>query len=246
MVEVAWFLARFGEPQEGRPSSPPRELGTDVWKLAYAAFYGDLSEGRSLSSFSNSLKNARDAFDSWLGSGNRTGWRSEDSDRGPLPLTRTNAAAHKELSPLSRDEVWRRVQRFADLRVVNAKEEVFAAIETLESSDSEGAVRTEGGVRVYVSSRVERNPRLRDDGIRAHGMKCQVCGFDFATAYGDWGKGYIEVHHLSMVAENPNPRQVDPAKELAVVCANCHRMLHRKRGKVLSLEALRAMVQQAR
>lgn len=36
--------------------------------------------------------------------------------------------------------------------------------------------------------------------------------------------------------------EIDPAKDLVPVCANCHRMLHRKRDKVLSIEELKEIV----
>ena len=65
--------------------------------------------------------------------------------------------------------------------------------------------------------------------IQQHGrLFCEVCEFDFYDHYGDIGKDYIEGHHtkpVSELAENEETK-VD---EIALVCANCHRMLHRKR-----------------
>ncbi|MEU9435736.1 HNH endonuclease [Streptomyces sp. NPDC048252] len=76
----------------------------------------------------------------------------------------------------------------------------------------------------------ERNKPLRDQKIRAAleegvSLRCEVCSFDFTAAYGDLGDGYIEVHHrlplhISGVTET---RMAD----LALLCANCHRMCHR-------------------
>ena len=39
-------------------------------------------------------------------------------------------------------------------------------------------------------------------------LKCEVCAFDFATAYGDLGKGFIEAHHVKPLADmSPETRQ---------------------------------------
>lgn len=53
--------------------------------------------------------------------------------------------------------------------------------------------------------------------------------------------GYIEVHHIKHLADGE--QVVDPAKDLLPVCANCHRMLHRKRNSDLSPERLIALIQ---
>ena len=55
--------------------------------------------------------------------------------------------------------------------------------------------------------------------------------------YGDIGEGFIECHHLLPLSQI-RPNQVTKLSDLATVCANCHRMLHRG-GYALSLEKLR-------
>jgi 5-methylcytosine-specific restriction protein A len=57
-------------------------------------------------------------------------------------------------------------------------------------------------------------------------LVCEVCTFDFAAFYGQHGAGYIECHHIIPLAQATNPRTTRLA-DLAVVCSNCHRMLHR-------------------
>lgn len=78
--------------------------------------------------------------------------------------------------------------------------------------------------------RVERNQRLAKLAKEYHGYSCQICGFDFKRAYGSLGEDFIEAHHLTPVAELPpnTSVQLSPAKDFAVVCSNCHRMLHRQ------------------
>jgi len=65
--------------------------------------------------------------------------------------------------------------------------------------------------------------------MQRHGkLFCEVCGFDFKIHYGDIGEGYIEGHHTKPVSEMLENEQTK-VEDIALVCANCHRMLHRKR-----------------
>ena len=66
--------------------------------------------------------------------------------------------------------------------------------------------------------------------IEHYGAKCAVsnCGFDFEKLYGDIGKGFIHVHHLTQLSDIGQGYEVDPIKDLRPVCPNCHAMLHQK------------------
>ena len=69
-----------------------------------------------------------------------------------------------------------------------------------------------------------------------------VCGFDFEARYGELGTGYIEAHHVvpfAELAKEPEPVLLNPMTDFVVVCANCHRMLHR-RSPALSPTQLKA------
>jgi len=57
-------------------------------------------------------------------------------------------------------------------------------------------------------------------------LRCEVCQFDFASKYGSLGAGYIEAHHVVPLAQGAEDRRTK-LSDLALVCANCHRMLHR-------------------
>ena len=87
----------------------------------------------------------------------------------------------------------------------------------------------------------ERDPKLvkskRNAVLAESGkLECEVCGFDFFKKYGKVGKGFCEVHHLLPLAETGN--RTTKLSDLAVVCSNCHRIIHRKRIP-LSLHELR-------
>ena len=55
---------------------------------------------------------------------------------------------------------------------------------------------------------------------------CEVCEFDFAEEYGARGKDYIEAHHRLPISQLSEAVKVK-IDDLALVCSNCHRMLHR-------------------
>ena len=100
--------------------------------------------------------------------------------------------------------------------------------------------RTEGGIKVRISKTIERKPKLRQKALDIHGYKCQVCDFDFELTYGNWGKEFAEVHHIKPLSELDGEKyETDPKTDLAVLCANCHRMVHRKKGITLSIEELK-------
>lgn len=58
---------------------------------------------------------------------------------------------------------------------------------------------------------------------------CEVpnCGFDFLRRYGNLGFGYAHVHHLMPLREAAAHGRATKLSDLAVVCANCHAMIHR-------------------
>jgi 5-methylcytosine-specific restriction endonuclease McrA len=59
-----------------------------------------------------------------------------------------------------------------------------------------------------------------------HGkLFCQACGFDFMETYGE---EYIEGHHTIPV-EKMKPGHKTSPDDIAMLCANCHRMVHKRR-----------------
>jgi len=118
---------------------------------------------------------------------------------------------------------------------------VVQDLAALKSEDS----RKEGAPQSRYVNYYERRPELRAAAINHHHTVCQVCGFDFEKVYGDRGAGFIEVHHLRPIATLKRATKIDPRKDMSVVCANCHRMIHRKRDHVLSLGELRKLLNNA-
>lgn len=88
--------------------------------------------------------------------------------------------------------------------------------------------------------RIERNKKLSLRAKKVHGYVCKVCGFDFQKCYGDLGKEFIEAHHLTPLSLlNGSKITLDATVDFTVLCANCHRMIHRSEF-VNKVEAFRA------
>lgn len=104
--------------------------------------------------------------------------------------------------------------------------------------DYEGA---EGGIVLRLHRSRERDAKLiakkKKRATAAGNLACEVCTFDFAERYGELGEDYIEVHHINPVALMASGAKTK-LSDLALLCANCHRMAHRRRMP-LSVDALK-------
>lgn len=91
----------------------------------------------------------------------------------------------------------------------------------------------EGRLLSQLHKRRERNPlvakKKKNKVFKDKGnLACEVCGFDFQKQYGDLGRGFAECHHKSPLSDLTQATTTK-LSDLAIVCANCHRMLHRIR-----------------
>jgi 5-methylcytosine-specific restriction enzyme A len=113
-----------------------------------------------------------------------------------------------------------------DVGIVQAEDEEFA----------------EGRILTTLHKRRERNPQVvakkKAIVIKEHGrLECEVCEFDFAVKYGQLGFGFAECHHKVPVSKLSAGQKTKVA-DLAIVCANCHRIIHRSRP-MMTVDALR-------
>ncbi|WZP00630.1 HNH endonuclease [Isosphaeraceae bacterium EP7] len=100
----------------------------------------------------------------------------------------------------------------------------------------------EGQAKRRFVTQYERDGRLRRAAVALHGTTCSVCGFDFENTYGAVGFGYTHIHHIVPISVMDGPAMINPATDMASVCANCHAMIHRRHDKTLCIEELRAIV----
>ncbi|MFE2556920.1 HNH endonuclease [Streptomyces sp. NPDC059352] len=95
--------------------------------------------------------------------------------------------------------------------------------------DGESSAR-EGRLLVRLALHRERDRGLRNRKIQQvrklnQPVRCEACTFDFGATYGPLGADYIEVHHVTPLhVSGPSETRLE---DLALLCANCHRMCHR-------------------
>jgi 5-methylcytosine-specific restriction protein A len=98
------------------------------------------------------------------------------------------------------------------------------------NEESSSQSQLEGARRERFHFRIERqrNNRLSKEAKRIHGYECQGCGFSFESVYGIAGRNYIEAHHLTPLhaLSGDGPVLTNPETDFAVLCANCHKMIH--------------------
>jgi 5-methylcytosine-specific restriction protein A len=120
-------------------------------------------------------------------------------------------------------------------RVADAIRNGYTAPEAAASSANgdEEEEFPEGRVLYRLQKARERNRKLvqqaKQKAKEKHGrLECVVCDFDFAAVYGKLGEDFIECHHTTPLS-GPESKRATRLSEVALVCSNCHRMLHRKR-----------------
>jgi len=127
-----------------------------------------------------------------------------------------------------------------------------ATIEKEAEQDYSGLIIEEGSIDKRTTTQRNRSNKLREIAIsefkKQHGgeLFCVVCGFNFHDAYGEIGKDFIEIHHLEpmhlMDIEGEQITIDEALKKVATVCPNCHRMIHRIKEKMLSIDKVRSLL----
>jgi 5-methylcytosine-specific restriction protein A len=145
-------------------------------------------------------------------------------------------------------EVW---NEFAHDRLrleatANAIRNNYQLIDTPVSRDEvEDEEFAEGRVLTRLHRLRERNKSLvkkkKERVLKEKGkLLCEICDFDFAVTYGKLGAGFAECHHTKPLS-TLQPNDTTKLSDLAIVCANCHRMLH-QRKILVSIQELRKLV----
>lgn len=93
------------------------------------------------------------------------------------------------------------------------------------------AYEFEGNPRLIAHLRRERNALIvkkkkKDILDKTETLKCEACDFDFSKVYGKHGREFCEVHHLVPLHKSDGVIKTE-LSELAIVCSNCHRIIHR-------------------
>ncbi|WP_395616694.1 HNH endonuclease [Aquirufa sp.] len=117
-------------------------------------------------------------------------------------------------------------------------------VSSIESDDIEENVR-EGKVLYKMHKVRERDRKIiakkKAKVFSEKGkLECECCGFDFEKTYGELGKGFIECHHIIPLNKFSDSKETK-LEDLALVCSNCHRMLHNRISEV-SVSDLRQLL----
>lgn len=101
----------------------------------------------------------------------------------------------------------------------------------------------EGALVTVKANKYERNQKARRECVAKKGYQCLVCGRDFEATYGEIGRGFIHVHHLTPISTIGKEYELNVDTDLVPVCPNCHYMLHRK-DPPYTIEELKGIIQE--
>lgn len=171
-------------------------------------------------------------------------FRSLDPSYGGKGLTAGSRLDREVWAELAGDR-----QRLS--RGAAAIRDLLAAGETVAAALDDPSIQEaeEGALLTRSHLTRERSAKLvaakKRDVLRRDGkLACEACGFCFLTVYGTVGDGFIECHHRRPLSELTATGRTS-LEDLAIVCANCHRMIHARRPW-LTVEQLRDVVRQHR
>ena len=97
------------------------------------------------------------------------------------------------------------------------------------NENSKSKKLNEGNSYELTITKYERNQYARNECLKHYGYLCQVCKIDFEKDYGQIGKGFIHVHHLTKISSIGKTYEIDPIRDLVPLCPNCHSMVHRRK-----------------
>lgn len=119
-----------------------------------------------------------------------------------------------------------------EIRQISNNPELLNEVSKIENDETSETDSVREGQVLYKLHKVRERDRkiieakkkkvLKEKGE----LKCEACGFNFETKYGKMGKNYIECHHLIPLS-NFQVNKETKLDDLALLCANCHRIIHK-------------------
>lgn len=151
-----------------------------------------------------------------------------------------NISSIENLDELKLD-IWRKSSRHFIQTAEDSASTTSAIIKKLQITNPDISV-TEGELRLVKHMMKERNHEIvkqkKQQAIQMNTLKCEVCTFSFPKIY---DANFIECHHIIPIGDSGVRKTT--LEDLALVCANCHRMLHTKfNGQYLSIEQLSKLI----
>jgi len=102
----------------------------------------------------------------------------------------------------------------------------------------DGVAILEGIAREVTVMARSRSRKLRNLALKRSRGICEACGTDYSALFGGRGLHVLQAHHRLQLALQDAPKLTSP-DDLAVVCANCHAIIHADCLNAISVEALR-------
>jgi hypothetical protein len=163
-------------------------------------------------------------------------------NRGPINPIRNLANRINMTLDETRQDLWWLFQKYlcAGISLIN-----FPNLNDIgEYGVMEGDKVTKEHVRLEQTKRnleivkLAKNIAFQRDGK----LLCECCKFDFVKTYGSLGHKFIEGHHKVFINNGPRETKIG---DIALVCSNCHRMLHRRNvdGSFNSIKQLQKILQ---
>lgn len=129
------------------------------------------------------------------------------------------------------------------VRLRNTAIAILAGAKEIEnySDDDDDAWAKEGRILARWHKKRERDQRIvkrKKAQVKKETGKlvCEICNFDFFATYGELGEDFAECHHAQSLS-SMKPDDITTLADLHILCANCHRMIHRRSG--LTVDELR-------
>lgn len=138
-------------------------------------------------------------------------------------------------------DIWEKFVPFfrADyISSTNFTESIEAEIENTDSTISV----MEGKLRLVTHFARERDRNIirakKKQALQSGNLNCEICQFSFIDKF---GVEFIECHHKTPISQSGVTETT--LNDLGLVCANCHRMLHKKfNGNFLTMEELKELI----
>lgn len=122
-------------------------------------------------------------------------------------------------------------------RAVNAKSHRFQ----MNPSWNESLSAIEGQMTEVKVARRRRSASLRRHAIAQSRGTCEACGVNFGVLLGGRGWRVLQVHHKLQLSALDTPTW-NGIEDLAVVCANCHLLIHADPTSALPIATLRGLL----
>lgn len=138
----------------------------------------------------------------------------------------------------------------SEIKLIAKDPELVRAIYHTEDDDQTEQDAVMEGQMLYKLHKIrERAPKIvkakKEQAMSKHGkLICEACIFVFEEMYGTLGTGFIECHHRTPLSQFKAEKRTT-LDDLALVCSNCHRMLH-KQIDTLSVEGLGMIIKYSR